>query len=102
MEQITSNRKHPPDGWHIDKTLNITVFIGLLAQAIFFSSYMGNLESRVSHLEADQLKDNAEREQAGRVDERLKNLEKGIESLQRQMSYIIEHLPYANKERNVP
>lgn len=83
--------------WHLDKGVNLTVIIALILQGIYFSVYMGKLETRVSSLEMDQAKDNAVREQFGRLDERLKNMEKGVENLQSQMGYLIESIPYTQR-----
>jgi hypothetical protein len=48
---------YPPPGkepWHLDKRVNISVIAGLVLQAIIFGMAWGNVENRVSQLEADR------------------------------------------------
>jgi hypothetical protein len=40
--------------WHLDKRVNISVIAGLVLQAIVFGIAWGNIENRVTQLEADR------------------------------------------------
>jgi hypothetical protein len=40
--------------WHLDKRVNISVIAGLVLQAIIFGMAWGNVENRVTQLEADR------------------------------------------------
>lgn len=48
---ISAPDKEP---WHLDKRVNISVIAGLVLQAIVFGIAWGNIENRVTQLEADR------------------------------------------------
>jgi hypothetical protein len=61
----------PPPGkepWHLDKRVNISVIAGLVLQAIIFGVAWGNVENRVTQLEADRQRFNS-------IPERLAGIE---------------------------
>jgi len=61
----------PPPGkepWHLDKRVNISVILGLVLQAVVFGVAWGNVENRVTQLEAG-------RERLDSIPERLAAIE---------------------------
>ena len=67
--------------WHLDKRVNISLIIGLLAQAVVFGSLYGRLENRVANVETQMGKLDSMPEKLARIDEKLSSL---IDRLDRQ------------------
>lgn len=80
----------PVGQWHLDKTINISVLIVLVVQFAGLIIYITKMDDRISHLEADQLKDNEARSQLSRMDERLIGMDKILVNLQK----LIERMAY--------
>ena len=67
--------------WHLDKRVNISLIIGLLAQAVVFGSLYGRLENRVTNVEEATHRLDMLPERLARIDEKLSAL---IDRLDRQ------------------
>ncbi len=48
-----SNHLSAREPWHLDKRVNVSVIAALVVQAIMFGIAWGNIENRVTQLEAD-------------------------------------------------
>lgn len=61
----------PKKPWHLDKTVNISVIIGLLGQAVVFGTWVGVIQTKVTVLEVTVDKQQAIPERLARIEEKL-------------------------------
>lgn len=68
--------------WHFDKripiALIVSLFIGLLGQTMFFVSWKATIESRVEHLEADNIARAPQAERIIRVETKLDGIKETV------------------------
>jgi hypothetical protein len=82
---MTAEESRPgKEPWHLDKRVNISVIAGLVLQAIIFGVAWGNVENRVTQLEADRARFNTIPERLAGIEATLLAIKERLDRSERQ------------------
>lgn len=68
-------------GWHVDKNINLALIGTMMVQIFLFGWFASNISSRVDQLEKMNGANAWQAERIIRIDEQLKSVSKGVDTL---------------------